>query len=153
MSKQVYALKNALKFATNLAKTNHKNQITHCIYCNKLLNNRQLGRNKFCNKICHNLMLKHIRLNSLLIMSNGDQIDITYNQAIKLKQQITHCEICNKKLDYEHNSKDIYIDHCHKTKKFRGVLCIGCNRMLGWVENVNNIQTPEEYLKGYEFNA
>lgn len=39
------------------------------------------------------------------------------------------CEICGVELHF----KDAKIDHCHKTGKFRGWLCHGCNVALGAV--------------------
>lgn len=29
------------------------------------------------------------------------------------------------------SKKHIHLDHCHKTKKIRGILCGGCNKALG----------------------
>lgn len=34
------------------------------------------------------------------------------------------CEICER-------SKSLYIDHCHKTGRVRGLLCSGCNTAIG----------------------
>jgi hypothetical protein len=39
-----------------------------------------------------------------------------------------NCPICNKR-------KAKTFDHDHKTGKFRGLLCIGCNAKIGWLEN------------------
>lgn len=38
------------------------------------------------------------------------------------------CEICQKPNPDKHY---LNVDHCHKTKKVRGLLCHHCNRMLG----------------------
>jgi hypothetical protein len=46
----------------------------------------------------------------------------------KLKEQEGRCAIC--KVEFTED-KISYIDHCHKTEKFRGVLCMNCNTGLG----------------------
>lgn len=43
-----------------------------------------------------------------------------------LKQQKGKCSICKRK-----QAKTYDVDHCHVTKKVRGLLCATCNRMLG----------------------
>ncbi len=47
-----------------------------------------------------------------------------YEQMVK--QQENKCLICGKK-------KQLVVDHNHKTKKIRGLLCSQCNRALGFV--------------------
>lgn len=54
---------------------------------------------------------------------------ITQDEAVAaLKRQNNKCAICDRKLKLYH------IDHCHKQKKFRAILCAGCNTFLGRVE-------------------
>lgn len=43
-----------------------------------------------------------------------------------LKEQNNLCKIC--KQDF---IKTPHVDHCHETKKIRGLLCSNCNTMLG----------------------
>lgn len=45
-----------------------------------------------------------------------------------LRKQNRRCAICRTK---ENNGKDWCIDHCHRSKKVRGLLCHKCNLMLG----------------------
>ena len=51
------------------------------------------------------------------------------------------CEICGKSIDdlstptSKIQYKNLCIDHDHNTNKFRGLLCMTCNRNLGWYEN------------------
>jgi len=51
------------------------------------------------------------------------------------------CYICN--------SKDICIDHCHKTGDVRGVLCNNCNLGIGlFKDNVERLRKAIKYLGG-----
>lgn len=43
------------------------------------------------------------------------------------------CDICGKKGGGRWRS--LNIDHCHKTKRFRGMLCENCNRALGYFQD------------------
>ena len=41
-----------------------------------------------------------------------------------------------------------HVDHCHKTKKVRGLLCANCNRALGGVmDDIESLTLLVEYLK------
>lgn len=44
--------------------------------------------------------------------------------ANQLKKQNGHCALCP-------STKRLCVDHCHTTKKFRGILCDDCNVGLG----------------------
>lgn len=48
-------------------------------------------------------------------------------KALLVKQD-GYCAMC-----YER--KPLVIDHCHKTLKVRGLLCVGCNVAVGHYEN------------------
>lgn len=68
---------------------------------------------------------------------------------LKLKQN-NCCAICKEP---EKEDKCLYIDHCHKTGKIRGLLCSQCNCALGNLKD--NIETAEnliEYLKNEKYN-
>lgn len=54
------------------------------------------------------------------------------------------CEICGVKSD----STKWHLDHCHTTKKFRGILCELCNIMLGYARNSPRIlESGSAYLR------
>ena len=56
---------------------------------------------------------------------------------------VAHCEICGKK-----SIKALNADHNHATKKFRGLLCGNCNKMLGLIfDDVKTLEAAIRYLK------
>lgn len=61
--------------------------------------------------------------------------DIPVLKAKILKEQQYQCKLC--KLDLRRvDSRNICLDHCHKTGYIRGVLCRNCNGVLGKIENL-----------------
>ena len=65
----------------------------------------------------------------------------------KLKLQLNGCAICKE----EFNSiKRINVDHNHKTKEIRDLLCSRCNTLVGYVEqNECLIFSVVEYIKNH----
>ncbi len=45
-----------------------------------------------------------------------------------LSKQNYKCALCDQKFD---STKNTHVDHCHKTNKVRGLLCVRCNLGLG----------------------
>lgn len=46
-------------------------------------------------------------------------------------------------------AKGLVVDHCHKTGKFRALLCDPCNRGLGFFrDNVEVLQRAAQYVAG-----
>lgn len=61
-----------------------------------------------------------------------------------LLQQEYKCKICG-------NKNKLCIDHCHKTGKIRGILCVRCNTGIGmFIENIIFLEKAIEYLKYHE---
>lgn len=48
------------------------------------------------------------------------------------------CAIC-------HEREAICIDHCHETGEARGLLCLGCNTLLGFVETPGRLEAALTY--------
>ena len=61
-----------------------------------------------------------------------------------LNKQNGVCAICGKT-----DIRSLGVDHCHKTKKVRGLLCYNCNLALGYFkDNVESLIKAIAYLKG-----
>lgn len=55
------------------------------------------------------------------------------------------CAICN---DSKKNTRRLSVDHCHKTGRIRGLLCVECNMTLGLVKDkVDRLKSMIKYLK------
>lgn len=67
-----------------------------------------------------------------------------YNEILCKQNDV--CGICHKP-ETRPTSKNLVVDHCHKTGKVRGLLCSKCNAALGFFqENINNLQNAIKYL-------
>jgi hypothetical protein len=65
------------------------------------------------------------------------------------KEQDGCCKICKDSAPLHSNNRTrLYVDHCHDTKKVRGLLCKNCNSGLGqFRENVKTMEDAIQYLK------
>jgi hypothetical protein len=64
-----------------------------------------------------------------------------------LKKQNNRCAIC--KISQKNHKRRLNVDHCHKTKKVRGLLCIKCNRAIGlFSDSAENLLIASWYLRG-----
>jgi len=70
---------------------------------------------------------------------------LTLTEILKQKEkQQNLCAICKKEMK---SSLDCCVDHCHTTKKFRGLLCRKCNIGLGMFgDKLELIEKAKEYL-------
>ena len=72
----------------------------------------------------------------------------TYGITLEQKQEMLRkqngkCAICDKELDIGNAE----VDHDHKTDKVRGILCGGCNKMLGFgKDDIHILRQGIEYL-------
>ncbi len=67
-----------------------------------------------------------------------------------VKKHSGRCAICKRPERAKNRSgkiKKLSIDHCHKTKKLRGVLCSGCNIAIGlFKEDIKSLKNAIKYL-------
>lgn len=60
------------------------------------------------------------------------------------------CAICGFKHDESKKSTKLHIDHCHKSKRVRSLLCSRCNKGLGhFKDNPKLIEAAIQYLKAH----
>jgi len=63
-----------------------------------------------------------------------------------LKSQLGLCAIC--RTDNPGGKGDFHVDHCHDTKKVRGLLCQSCNIGLGhFKDSIKFLESAIEYLR------
>ena len=79
---------------------------------------------------------------------------ISYEGFMTLKaSQGGVCKLCgvDPTTDPTKKSGSLCVDHCHKTKKIRGLLCRTCNMALGkFKESIPTLQNAIEYLQEHE---
>lgn len=92
------------------------------------------------------LHLEEYRLRSRLRRKGMTFEEYTY----KVTSQKNACEICHSSFGRE-AYKCSYIDHCHKTGKFRGLLCSQCNTAIGLLKESETLfKACITYLKKYK---
>lgn len=111
--------------------------------------NAKLGVNHYC-KICLSEFKKKCydysksKLNRIKNKYNISELELN-DMYIK---QDKSCKICKTKFDSVSKHKGLYIDHCHKTLKVRGLLCKSCNSLLGYAyDNIEILNNAINYLK------
>ena len=69
---------------------------------------------------------------------------ITYAEKLSMiEDQQNKCKICGKEI----NKITGCLDHCHKTKKVRGILCRNCNMAIGiFQDNISTLKKAIKYL-------
>jgi hypothetical protein len=72
--------------------------------------------------------------------------NITIEEYKNLKENQNYsCAICKNPLNLGFHT---HLDHCHVTKKARGILCSSCNLGIGkFKDNIKYLQNAIEYLK------
>lgn len=64
-----------------------------------------------------------------------------YDKILLIQREV--CAICKKK-----GRRELCVDHCHTTGKIRGLLCDGCNRGLGFLnDDIKLLKSAIIYLQ------
>lgn len=64
-----------------------------------------------------------------------------------LAEQNGGCKICGRQ---NTKNKRLAVDHCHNSKKIRGILCDNCNKGLGsFQDSAALLEKAKQYLEGY----
>ena len=67
-------------------------------------------------------------------------------KAKMIATQKNQCAICG--YSFGQKKGDMKVDHCHKTRTVRGLLCDHCNRGLGFFrENIESLKSAIAYLE------
>lgn len=73
-----------------------------------------------------------------------------------LKKQDGKCLICKVVMNIDDPKQPgdrATVDHCHRTRRFRGIICSACNRGLGqFKDNAELLIQAAEYIKTHDRN-
>lgn len=75
---------------------------------------------------------------------------ITHEEYVALvEKQGGKCAICSSdKSNNSRTSSRLFVDHCHKSGKVRGLLCSRCNHALGQLDDdIDRLRSAIEYLE------
>lgn len=80
-----------------------------------------------------------------ILMKHRYGITLNEYKEILLNQNGV-CAICGEKETIKRKTR-LSIDHCHSTKKVRGLLCDGCNKGIGYFkDNPELLERAKQYL-------
>jgi hypothetical protein len=122
MEKRNYKTKEFCKKGHLLEETRrrHPNGDTYCYLCKK---DRSINWHKN-NKDKVKNFYKKANYKRYYGISLEEVNEILFKQNFK-------CSICKSLLNVNNGEKGFAIDHCHKNKEVRGILCMHCNTGLG----------------------
>jgi len=68
-----------------------------------------------------------------------------------VRKQKNKCAICKNGQRQGPRRPNLCVDHCHNSKRLRGLLCFQCNVMLGAAkDSIKTLRAAIRYLKEYE---
>ena len=136
-----------------------KNTTKKCCHCNINKSTNEFGKNKrtkdglqsFCKECRTDRERRYWKSDSTVRSHKNARLKRMYGISIEqyedmLEKQKGVCYLCGE----IPKSKGLAVDHCHKTGKVRGLLCINCNTMLGKFErNPSLLGNMQRYLGDY----
>lgn len=97
---------------------------------------RQYNRERY-----YNLTVRERNRDNYLRRTFGIGLD-EYNEM--LAAQDNRCAICRTTCK---SGRQLAVDHCHATGTIRGLLCMNCNRILGWAdEDADRLMAAAAYV-------
>lgn len=96
--------------------------------------------------------LKHpeFHRNEYLVYNYGISLEI-YDSILKKQDGV--CSICKRpeRAIFKGKVKRLTVDHCHNSKKVRGLLCHSCNVSLGLLkENPETMRAMADYIESHQ---
>lgn len=148
-SENIINNRNGLKYCNKCGQTKHveefgfrSGRFSHLYrsYCKKC-------ETRICSKYVSRHRDKQKEYNRKQLMRRRGFTIEQYNKA--LFEQKGKCAICGLEWEGYKNRKNLYIDHCHETGYFRGLLCDTCNRAIGLLhDNPIILIAAAEYISG-----
>lgn len=77
-------------------------------------------------------------------------VGFTYEGYLRMfEEQQGKCAICDRKIEIRSRKKSevANVDHDHKTGRARGLLCNGCNKMIGYGRKPSVLRMGADYLE------
>ena len=127
-----------------------------CIYCKVeqalVCFNKQPGNKDGLNNSCKKCRLAYRSAQKKANPRKFKNYHLKHYYNITIEQydelylvQGGNCAIC--KLHSGNFERQLHVDHCHKTGQVRGLLCISCNRGIGFLQDSRtNLQAADAYL-------
>lgn len=107
------------------------------------------NREELKRKIRENNKKPHVKMNKRnknLLVNYGITEDVYQDM---LKNQKYSCAICG--VNQESLTYKLYVDHCHTTKKVRGLLCKHCNSAIGlFKDDKDTMINAINYISQYD---
>src|SRR4051812_49160840 len=101
---------------------------SYCRGCKSISAKKSYERNAVANRL-RSIEWRNKNINRQIGFFLKRAYGITLNEYEELlKNQSGLCAVCRR--DQKSFSKRLSVDHCHKTKKIRGLLCGSCNTAI-----------------------
>ena len=107
-----------------------------CPYCDRAFNNESSLNSHKGKSHREEVMDEPARVRTT---DSIDTLDITKRELEELRSKHNRrCDVCGKfetaAVSEGHKPNALCVDHEHGTNKFRGFLCVQCNRNFGWYD-------------------